>query len=64
MSADSAKKPAPAAKRPNCFCDRGEKKDCDSEVLGVGEEVLAGSLIVPCCRKAICFCSGAGCTRN
>jgi len=29
MSEDSAKKPAPAANRPNCFCDRGEKKDCE-----------------------------------
>jgi len=55
MREDTAKKPAPAAKRPNCFRDRGEKMDCASDVLEAGGEGPVGSLIVPCCRKAIYF---------
>ena len=51
MREDTAKKPAPAAKSPNCFRDRGEKMDCASD----GGEGPVGSLIVPCCRKAIYF---------
>ena len=54
MSEDNAKKPAPAANRPNCLRDRGEKRDCKSEELVADGEVFGGSFIVPFCSNAIC----------
>jgi hypothetical protein len=55
MAVETAKKPAPAAKRPNWRRDRGEKNiDCDSgDVAASGAGVEEGLDMIGLCRKAI-----------